>query len=137
LTTYFQCIIIDSKNLAGCNHYLPEQAKRRMIMKRKPLNMKSKMGVCLLMFAFLLLPISANISMAAEEAVATDKEGAKVAQTESGAGQAAAGAAATGAAAGLGAGAIIAIAVGAVAAAVALGSAVSGDDAVSPTTLHP
>ena len=106
-------------------------------MKKKPLNMKSKMDVCVLLFAFLLLPISTNISIAAEEAVAKDKEGTKAAQAESGAGQAAAGAAATGAAAGLSTGAIIAIAVGAVAAAVALGSAVSSDDAVSPTTQHP
>ena len=42
--------------------------------------MKSKLGVCVLLFAFLLLPVSTHISFAADEAVQGDKEGAKVAQ---------------------------------------------------------
>ena len=109
-------------------------------MKKKPLNMKSKMGVCVLLFAFLLLPISTNISLAADEVITGDKEGAKVAQAEAGtgAGEAAAGVAAAGASTGLSGVAIGAIAVGVAAAAVAI-IAVStggGDDTVAPTAHH-
>ena len=107
-----------------------------MIMKKKPLKMKSKMGVCILLFAFLLLPISTNIALAADEVITGDKEGTKVAQAGAGAGEAAAGVAATGASAGLSGAAIAAIAVGVAAAAVAVIAVASGDDDDVTTTAH-
>ena len=108
-------------------------------MEKKPLNMKSKMGVCILLFTFLLLPISTNISLAADEVITGDKDGAKVAQAETGtgAGEAAAGVAATGASTGLSGAAIAAIAVGVAAATVAIiAVSTGGDDAAAPTVHH-
>ena len=107
-------------------------------MKKKPLNMKSKMGVCVLLFAFLLLPISTNIALPADEVITGDKEGTKVAQAGTGAGEAAAGVAATGASAGLSGAAIAAITVGVAAAAIAVIAVSTGgdDDAVAPTAHH-
>ena len=107
-------------------------------MKKKPLNMKSKMGVCILLFTFLLLPISTNISLAADEVITGDKDGTKVAQAGTGAGEAAAGVAATGASTGLSGAAIAAIAVGVAAATVGIIAVSTGgdDDAVTPTAHH-
>jgi hypothetical protein len=109
-------------------------------MKKKPFSLKTKVCVCVLMFSFLLFPITPNIALSADDAVTENIAGAKVAQAETGtgAGEAAAGVAATGASTGLSGAAIAAIAVGVAAATVAI-IAVStgdGDDAVAPTAHH-
>ena len=111
-------------------------------MKKKPFSLKTKVGVCVLMFSFLLFPITPNIALAADDAVTENIAGAKVAQAEAGtgagAGEAAAGAAATGASTGLSGAAIAAIAVGVAAATVAIiAVSTGGDDAAAPTTHHP
>ena len=107
-------------------------------MKKKAFSLKTKVGVCVLMFSFLLFPITPNIALSADDAVTENIAGAKVAQAGAGAGEAAAGVAATGASTGLSGVAIAAIAVGVAAATVAI-IAVStggGDDAVAPTAHH-
>ena len=109
-------------------------------MKKKAFSLKTKVGVYVLVFSFLLFPITPNIALSADDAVAENKAGAKVAQAGAGtgAGEAAAGAAATGASTGLSGAAIAAIAVGVAAATVGIIAVSTGgdDDAVTPTAHH-
>ena len=107
-------------------------------MKRKAFSLKTKVGVCVLMFSFLLFPITPNIALAADDAVTENIPGAKVAQAETGAGagEAAAGVAATGASTGLSGVAIAAIAVGVAAATIAVIAVSTGDDDDVTTTAH-
>ena len=107
-------------------------------MKKTQFSLKTKVGVCVLMFSFLLFPITPNIALAADDAVTENIPGAKVAQAGAGAGEAAAGVAATGASTGLSGAAIAAIAVGVAAATIGLIAVSTGgdDDAVTTPAHH-
>ena len=108
-------------------------------MKKKPFSLEAKAGICVLLFAFLLFPMSPNIALAAEEAVAGDTAGAKVAQAESGAGAggAAAGEVAAGASTGLSAATIAAIAVGVAVVVIGIAAVIgSGGDDDGSTVTH-
>lgn len=111
-------------------------------MKTRNFGLKSKLGICVLLLSFILLPVSPSISMAEEGSQVAGAGGEAAGGTGAGGGvvteaeAAGAAAAKSGAGAGMGAkGWAIALAI--VAAAVAVGAAsVGGDDGgVAPATV--
>ena len=105
------------------------------IMKMKRLGVAAKVGVFLLLFAFLLAPASSGI---AQQAPASTAGGAGAADAGgTGAGAAGAGAAGAGGTAGISTTAVVGAMLGVAVLAGVLAAAASGDDGAVTTTHHP
>jgi len=101
----------------------------------KRLGVTSKMGVFLLLFAFLLVPASSSI---AQETPASAAGGVGAADAGgTGAGAAGAGAAGAGGTAGISSAAVVGAMVGVAALVGVIAASASGDEATGTTTHHP
>ncbi|MBW2066010.1 MAG: hypothetical protein JRJ03_13915 [Deltaproteobacteria bacterium] len=107
-------------------------------MKRGRPGMMARVGICFLLLAFVILPMTSQLSVAAEKKLlpkagettgSAPTEVAQAAAGAAGAGEAAAGAAAAGAAAGVSAATLAVI--GGIAAAVVVGSVAADEDAAA------